>query len=137
MTEKYFPGIGFRSHGVFNVTPVQAVQSCQNGAVLIDVRENYHSFLHAFDVQHLYYCPGSVLPEHLDKVPRDQPVILADAAGLKSREAVLYLMEQGFDNIANLAGGMLEWNRENMPVKSDKAQRMSGSCMCMLKYREL
>ncbi|MFO7723334.1 MAG: rhodanese-like domain-containing protein, partial [Bacteroidales bacterium] len=128
MTEKYFPGAGFRSHGVYNLTPVQAHQACLEGALLIDVRENYHSFLHTFDVRNLFYCPLSELSAHFDRIPANQPVILADAAGLKSREAVLLLMEKGYDNIANLAGGMLEWNRENMPVKSDKTRRMSGSC---------
>ncbi len=137
MTNPFFPETGFIIRGVLNLTPKEAYRMCNSGAILIDVRENYHSFLHTFDVTFLFYCPRSELLLHLDKIPHDVPVIIADAAGLKSLEALQLLREKGFTNIANLAGGMLEWNREQMPVRSDKTQRLSGSCICMLKYREI
>lgn len=137
MEHPFFKDIGFESMGLWHLTPPEALEACRKGAVLIDVRENYHSFLHTFDVEHLFYCPLSELPEYFERIPADTPVIIADAAGLKSKEAVLILQKKGFLNMANLAGGMLEWNREALPVKSDKTQRLSGSCMCMLKYREI
>ena len=138
MSGEFFSGFGFESRGVINISPGEALRlSKKMKVVFIDVRENYHSFLHTFDVEELYYCPFSDLSEHLDKIPSDQPVIIADAAGMKSIEVVKILQEKGFTNIANLAGGVLEWNNEQLPVKSDKTQRMSGSCMCMLKYREI
>lgn len=136
-TINIFNELGFESRGVTNITPTKALKILKDDAILIDIRENYHSFLHAFDVKHLYYCPNSELSDNLDRIPRDRPVIIADSAGLKSMEAVQMLKEKGFSNVANLAGGMLEWNKEQLPVKSDKAQRISGSCMCMLKYREV
>ncbi len=137
MNHPFFNLAGFESQGLWNLTPHEALEACHNGAVLIDVRENYHSFVHTFDAEQLYYCPLSELPEHFGKIPADVPVIMADAAGLKSREAVRMLQEKGFVNVANLAGGMLEWLREGMPVCTDKSRRLSGSCMCMLKYREI
>lgn len=138
MVKDLFAGVGFESRGVKSISPREAFRLSEEVSVIfIDVRENYHSFLHTFDVAELYYCPFSDLSGHLDKIPADQPVIIADAAGMKSIEAVKMLQEKGFTNIANLAGGMLEWNNEQLPVKSDKTQRMSGSCMCMLKYREI
>ncbi len=137
MNNNYFGENGFNSRGVLNITPSKAYALCNYGAVIIDIRENYHSFLHAFDVPQLFYCPLSEISTHIDKIPVDRPVIIADAAGLKSIEAVILLNESGFTNVANLAGGLLEWNREALPVKTDKTRRMSGSCMCMLKYREL
>ena len=137
MNRNYFGDKGFESRGVLNITPYEAYALCNDGAIIIDVRENYHSFLHEFDVPQLFYCPLSELQAHIDKIPGDIPVIIADAAGLKSIEAVKLLIDNGFRNVANLAGGMLEWNREAVPVKTDKTRRISGSCMCMLKYREL
>lgn len=138
MNKDYFRGTGFDNQGVHSVTPTEALKLCkEGGAIIIDVRENYHSFLHTFDVPDIYYCPLSEIKEHLDKMPGDQPVIFADASGMKSIEAVKILQENGFKNVANLAGGMLEWNREQMPVISDNTRRLSGSCMCMLKYREI
>jgi rhodanese-related sulfurtransferase len=137
MKNDFFDNKGFDSRGVHNLTPAETLALCkEKGAVLIDVRENYHSFLHTFDVPLLYYCPASELKTHFDKIPTDIPVIIADASGLKSVEAVATLLQEGFNNVANLAGGMLEWNKEEKPVISDKQQRISGGCMCMLKYRE-
>jgi len=138
MKEDYFDKKGFDRRGVHNLTPAEALALCnEKGAVVIDVRENYHSFLHTFDVPNIFYCPASELKEHFDKIPTDAPVIIADASGLKSVEAVATLIKEGFHNVANLAGGMLEWNNEAKPVVSDKKQRISGGCMCMLKYREV
>jgi len=138
MKNDFFDNKGFNSRGVHNLTPAETVAMCnEKGAVIIDVRENYHSFLHTFDVPQLYYCPASELKEHLDKIPSDIPVIVADSSGLKSVEAVATLIKEEFHNVANLAGGMLEWNNESKPVVSDKQQRISGGCMCMLKYREV
>jgi rhodanese-related sulfurtransferase len=127
---------GFLSRGVRNVTPSEAIELCSQGAMMIDVRESYHSFVHAFGVEHLYYCPKSELEAHLADIPADVPVIMADASGLKSHDAALWLQEKGYTNVLNLAGGMVEWLNEKMAVRSDKTERLSGSCMCMLKHRE-
>jgi len=43
---------------------------------------------------------------------------------------------KGFENIANMAGGMVEWERDGLPLKIDKTERLSGSCACMLRKRE-
>lgn len=137
MHTDYFDDKGFYHNDIRHLSPAEAQAMCQGEAMIIDVRENYHSFLHSFDVAQVYYCPASELLTHLEKVPADIPVIIADAAGLKSLEAIRTLQDHGFVNLANLAGGLLEWIREGYPVKSDKKERMSGSCMCMLKYREL
>ena len=138
MNTSIFNNKGFERRSVLNLTPGDALNLCtEHHAVMIDVRENYHSFLHTFDVPQLFYCPASELKEHIDKIPVNGPVIIADAAGLKSVEVVAKLLQAGFHNVANLAGGMLEWNTEGKPVVSDKKQRLSGGCMCMLKYREV
>jgi hypothetical protein len=63
-------------------------------------------------------------------------MIFADAAGLHSKEAVLLLMEKGFTGrIANMAGGLIEWERDELPLIIDKTEKLSGSCMCQLRPR--
>jgi hypothetical protein len=37
--EDLFPNIGFFTGNIFNRTPIQALELCRKGAVLIDVRE--------------------------------------------------------------------------------------------------
>jgi sulfur dioxygenase len=136
INQKYFEGKGFEYHGITHLTPKVALEMCHGGALMIDVRENYHSFLHTIDVEQLFFCPASELDTQIGLIPHDTPVIIADAAGLRSAEVVVKLKNSGFDNIANLAGGILEWVRDGLPVIKNKKERMSGSCMCMLKYRE-
>ncbi|HRZ41756.1 MAG TPA: rhodanese-like domain-containing protein [Bacteroidales bacterium] len=136
MNERFFEGKGYEYHGIIHVTPRVALELCRKGALIIDVRENYHSFLHTIDVEQHFFCPASELDTQMDLIPHDTPVIIADAAGLRSVEVVIALKNRGFDNIANLAGGILEWVRDDLPVIKNKKERMSGSCMCMLKYRE-
>lgn len=54
-----------------------------------------------------------------------------------SREAALFAMQNGFDGrIANLAGGLVEWERDELPLIIDKNEKLSGSCLYQLKTRE-
>jgi rhodanese-related sulfurtransferase len=127
---------GFFSGGLLNLTPRQALLACERGAVLIDVREESISRYKMFGVPEVIYCPFSMLEETFEHLPKDKPLIFADAAGLHSREAVAMLMEKGLsDRIANLAGGLVEWERDEMPLTIDKSEQLSGSCMCQLRPR--
>jgi rhodanese-related sulfurtransferase len=135
MEESFFSG-GFISAGIMNVTPHQAFSLCQKGAVLIDVREEELSRFKMFGVPEVIYCPFSMLEETCENLPEDKPMIFADAAGLHSKEAVVLLMEKGLaGRIANLAGGLVEWERDEMPMIIDKSEKLSGSCMCQLRPR--
>ena len=131
----FFSG-GFFSAGIMNVTPRVALSLCQTGAILIDVREEALSRFKMFGVPDVFYCPFSMLAETYQHLPENKPMIFADAAGLHSKEAVELLLEKGFgDRIANLAGGLVEWERDEMPLTIDQSEKLSGSCMCQLRPR--
>ena len=131
-----FFNVGFISAGITNVTPRQAFSLCQKGAVIIDVRETSLSRFKMFGVPEVIYCPFSMLDKTFEYLPKDKPLIFADAAGLHSREAVRLLMEKGLvDRIANLAGGLVEWERDVLPLVVDQSEKLSGSCMCQLRPR--
>ena len=65
-----------------------------------------------------------------------QHLIFADSGGLRSKEAVVLLKDKGYKKIANMAGGIVEWERDGLPLKTNVEERLSGSCMCQLKPRE-
>lgn len=69
-------------------------------------------------------------------MPTDTTLIFADAVGLKSRESVLFMKAQGYENVVNMAGGIVDWERDGLPLTTDINNRLSGSCMCQLKARE-
>lgn len=128
---------GFFAHGVFNLTPSESYELAENGGfILVDVREPYMTNFKMFKVKNLLLCPFSILLDVFHDLPADKPLIIADSAGLKSRETVLFLDKNGFENVANMAGGFIEWERAGLPVAVDKEYRLSGSCMCQVKARE-
>lgn len=127
---------GFHSGGITHFTPSETYDLCCKGAVLVDVRENYINAYKMFQVENIIYCPFSTFQNSLQKFSPDQFLIFADSAGLKSKEAVLFLKSKGLDNVFNMAGGMVEWERDGLPVIIDIEERLTGSCMCQLKSRE-
>lgn len=125
--------IGFIAHGVLNLTPTESFVLCKKGAAIVDVREEYMNAFKMFKVEKLFYLPYSQIEQFYEQLPHDIPLIFADAVGLKSREGVLFMMAHGYDNIANMVGGIVDWERDGLPINTDITARLSGSCMCQLK----
>lgn len=124
------------AHGVLNLTPKESLSLSEKGAAIVDVREEYMNAFKMFKVEKLFYLPYSQIEQLYKQLPHDIPLIFADAVGLKSRESVLFMMAHGYDNVANMAGGIVDWERDGLPLTTDITNRLSGSCMCQLKARE-
>lgn len=136
MVKKFKRNIGFQAHGIFNLTPKESFELCKEGAVIIDVRETYINSFKMFDVDNVICLPYSELKKSFQKLTTDQLFIFADAVGLKSREAVVFMNVHGYENVANMAGGIVDWERDGLPLTTDINARLSGSCICQLKARE-
>ncbi len=133
----YFEGKAILLNGIYNVSPLQAFKMCKEGAVIVDVREEYLNRFKIFDVPCLVFCPKKKLYELIDNLPGDKPLIIADASGIHSPEAVRMLMEKGFaGKCANLSGGLVDWEHSGLPIVIDIKERLSGQCVCQLKPRE-
>jgi rhodanese-related sulfurtransferase len=136
MSEELFSGKCFISSGFLNLTPLDAYdETVNNDAVIIDVREDYLTGYKRFDVPETFYFPLSTLEQRISEIREDIPLIIADSVGLRSHEAMQLLAEKGFLKIANLAGGIVEWERDGLPLKTDYMEQLDGSCMCQLKPR--
>ena len=137
MESDYFRNTGFQSAGFLNLTPREAYKEAkENNAIIVDVREEGLIGYKSFDVPNVIYAPNSQLAKYYSRLPKDKPLILADAAGLHSREAMQFLLSKGFTNIANLAGGLVEWDRDEMPLLIDQGEALSGACVCRLRPRK-
>jgi rhodanese-related sulfurtransferase len=59
--------------------------------------------------------PGAVsiplmqIPDRLQEIPRDTETILVCRSGARSGRAYDFLTAQGYTNVKNMSGGMLEW----------------------------
>ena len=127
---------GFTSHDILNLTPSECYELSKDGAVIVDVREEYMNTFKMLDIPGIIYLPLSKLENTYLQLPHDIPLIFADAVGLKSREGVLFMNSHGYDNVANMAGGIVDWEKDELPLTTDISNRLSGSCMCQLKKRE-
>ena len=131
-----FHNKGFISSGFRNLTPREAYDEATEGeAVMVDVREERLTGYKNFDVPRLVHLPKSRMEEEYIKLSRELPLIIADSVGLRSHEVMEFLTSKGFENIANLAGGIVEWEQDGMPVRTDLTEQLSGSCVCQLRPR--
>jgi hydroxyacylglutathione hydrolase len=81
---------------------------------LLDVRQpGEWSAFHAPDAR---FITGADLPDRLDEVPRDRPVLAACGSGYRSSVAASLLARDGHDNVANLIGGMAAWKNAGLPL---------------------
>ena len=77
---------------------------------LIDVREP-----HEADVAEIggELIPLGTIPNNVDKIAKDKQVIIHCRSGARSGNAVQWLeANHGFENLYNLAGGILAWSDE-------------------------
>ncbi len=128
--------IGFQSAGLFNLGIKEAfIELTEHSAILVDVREPGFVDFKRFDVPNIIYLAYSLFNEKYQELPEDKPLILADSVGLRSKEAMLFLQKLEYMNIANLPGGIVEWERQGFPTAKNVKEQYSGSCMCQLRQR--
>jgi rhodanese-related sulfurtransferase len=131
-----FHNKGFVSSGFRNLSPREAYAEATEGdAVIVDVREERLTGYKNFDVPRLVHMPKSKAEQEYINLSRELPLIIADSVGLRSHEVMELLKSRGFENIANLAGGIVEWDQDGMPLKTDITEQLSGSCVCQLRPR--
>ena len=134
-TKTYFSSDGFYSSGFLNLTPREAFAEVHSNAIIVDVREEYLIGFKLFDVPNIIYLPNSQLESRFHELPLDKPLIIADSVGLRSKEAMLFLANKGYLSIANLSGGIVDWERDGLPLVIDVKEKLDGSCACQLKPR--
>jgi sulfur dioxygenase len=65
--------------------------------------------------------PLSTLTARLDALDRSRPVVTVCRSGARSAQASVLLQKSGLSQVANLAGGMLRWRAEALPVEGGAA----------------
>ena len=124
-----------RTDGVLNLSPSEAAEYLSKGAILVDLREAYETNFRVFEVPQTIHLPWTLFSKGFERLPKDRPLVLADASGIYSREAARMLRNSGFTNIAKMTGGMIDWDRDGLPVRKDPLFELSGQCACKLKTR--
>jgi rhodanese-related sulfurtransferase len=132
----FFAGQGLLINGIVHLAPREVLAAVERGAVLVDLREEYELAMKTFDVPGVLFLASSALEEAFEQLPLDRPLILADSVGLRSRAAVAFLQARGCGDVANLNGGILDWESAGLPTKVDPDGLWRGQCACQLRPRK-
>ena len=116
-------------HPIGRVNIVSAAQAAElqdggGAAVIIDVREPRE--FEALRAPGAVLVPLAEFVARLGDLPRDRQLLLICRSGSRSLRATMYLMQQGFDDVANVDGGMIAWKNAGLPVRSGPLEGGEG-----------
>jgi sulfur-carrier protein adenylyltransferase/sulfurtransferase len=94
------------------VKELKARRDAGEDIFLLDVREPY-------EVQ-IAQIGGTVIPQNdvpnrLAEIPRDREIVVHCRSGARSQRIAEFLKQSGYQNVVNLAGGILAWSDEIDP----------------------
>jgi len=84
---------------------------------LVDVREDAEFDDALGHIAGARLLPLGTLAAHAGQLDRERPIVTVCRAGGRSAQATALLQRAGFSKVANLAGGMLRWHAQGLPVE--------------------
>lgn len=84
--------------------------------LLVDVRE-VNEFLEARAEGALLFPLSEFMARHRE-LPVDRPLLMICAAGGRSAQATAFLLANGWDDVANVAGGTGSWLAAGLPTRT-------------------
>lgn len=84
--------------------------------ILVDVREP--SEFATLRVPGAVLVPLSDFQNGHAKLPSDRPLLLMCAAGKRSLVATEFLARSGYRDVTNVEGGVTEWQRRGLPIRT-------------------
>jgi rhodanese-related sulfurtransferase len=122
--------------GIARVLPSEVPALLREGAILVDLRSEFETEIKAFGVENICYLEHEDFDEKWSSLPLDKPLILADAVGIWSNKYAAVLHSKGYENVASLAGGIADWEKDGFSMKQGKYQPLNGPCPCMIRPKE-
>lgn len=104
--------------GLWEITPgaLEERLAADAEVQVVDVREPAEFVDALGHVPGARLLPLAELAARLGELDRSRPVVAVCRSGTRSAQATLLLQKAGFERVANLAGGMLRWRAEGLPV---------------------
>lgn len=119
------------------LSPREAFVYLQDNAAIVDIRPEYEINYRVFDVPKVFYLSYSSYRDKFNIIPKDMFLIVADNVGIRNNEVACFLMAQGYPRVACLAGGVVDWNRDGLPLARDMDYEMIGGCACRLHPKKI
>jgi rhodanese-related sulfurtransferase len=109
---------GNRIRGITDVDIVGALQLINHkNALVLDVRED--SEYKSGHILNAKWIPLGKLAERAGELEkyREQPIVVVCRSGNRSATACSLLGKQGFAQAVNMAGGVMAWQKSNLPLE--------------------
>ncbi len=109
----------FTFAGIWEIQP-HWVEEHHRAVQIVDVREpdEYDGPLGRIAGSQL--IPLGELERRAGELARDRPVVTVCRAGARSAQATVILKKAGFEYVANMAGGLLRWRAQRLPIEGAK-----------------
>ncbi|OOF61619.1 thiosulfate sulfurtransferase GlpE [Rodentibacter sp. Ppn85] len=96
------------------ITPQQAWEMVQQGAILADIRDAHrYAYSHPKGAFHL---TNQTFLQFEELVNFDSPIIIICYHGVSSRNVATFLAEQGYENLYSVIGGFEAWVDSNLSI---------------------
>lgn len=112
------------------ICPTTTMGKVKDGALIVDVREMDEINQFNFDVPNYLAIPLSEFEEKFTAIPKDQDVVLVCRGGSRSLRATYFLMNHGYQRVANMNGGILKWHFKGFPTKGTPEENNASSGCC-------
>jgi rhodanese-related sulfurtransferase len=96
-------------------TAVTRLEGGPGEPLLVDVRELHE--LIAVRAPAAVFMPLTSFALRYRELPRDRPLLIICAAGSRSATATAQLLQSGYTDVVNVAGGMIAWQRAGYVIK--------------------
>lgn len=108
--------IGDRLSGVEQADTLKATRLYNDDALVLDVREDKEFAAgHIPKARHIPLSQLAGRIQELDKF-KGKPILVTCRSGQRSASACRMLKKAGFETVYNQAGGIIAWERANLPV---------------------
>jgi hypothetical protein len=74
--------------------------------------------------------PLSEFEQRFAELPRDRQLVMACQTGARSLKATYFLMYQGFEQVANMEGGIFKWASKGFPITGVAGTAASAASSC-------
>jgi glyoxylase-like metal-dependent hydrolase (beta-lactamase superfamily II)/rhodanese-related sulfurtransferase len=106
--------------GIWEIDPHELEEHAR-GVQILDVREPEEFTGPLGHIRGAVPIPLGMLAERAGELAHDRPIVAVCRSGGRSAQATVILREAGFNDLANLAGGMLRWRAEGHAVEGGSA----------------
>jgi len=113
------------------ICPTTTKGKVSNGALIVDVRKREEVAKVTFDVPNYINIPIDEFEARFTELPKDKEIVMVCLSGERSLKTTYFLMNNGFENVFNMDGGIIKWASKNFPTKGDVASLLAmSSCDC-------